>query len=162
MWVRIVAFLIVLVLVIGGVTFPLLAERYAPYENRWNECLLCGRTQIVEKDWRGRKSTTVEEYDHSEWADTLSPDHEHHWVTSSVESREEWFGSSMVGCGGYGTVGQLYLIKSRQGDAAAAPLTDSYLKVARAGNLSDIETFLNKELRPAVDDMLKARDAAAE
>lgn len=162
MWVKIVTFLVVLLAVIGGLTFPLLADRFAPYENKWNECLICGRTQIVEKDWRGRIETKVEEYDHSKWADTLSPDHEHHWATSSVESREDWFGSSMVGCGGYGGISQLYLIKTRQGDNAAQPLADAYLKVAQTGNLNAIQDHVFSEIHPAVEKMIEAERAAIE
>ena len=141
-------------LLIAGASLPILGK-YAPFETRWNECLICGRNQIVERRWRRAPVTTVEAYDHSHWADTLSPGHKHHWATSSVESREEWFGSSMVGCGGIGAIGSLYLIQSRQGEEVAAPLVEKYLKLVKSGNRQAIQTFTVDVVSPAVEAALE-------
>ena len=104
----IILVLTLIALFVAGASMPNLEDKYAPFEIRWNECLICGRSQTVENRWRRAPVTKVEESDHSRWADTLSPGHKHHWAKSSVESREEWFGSSMVGCGGIGGIGSLY------------------------------------------------------
>ena len=68
----------------------------------------------------------------------------------------------MVGCGGYGGISQLYLIKTRQGDDAAQPLADAYLKVARTGNLNAIQDHVFAQIYPAVEEMIKAERTAIE
>jgi|GEM_PF-3069559 hypothetical protein len=154
----IILVLTLIALFVAGASMPNLADKYAPFEVRWNECLICGRSQTVENRWRRTPVTKVEEYDHSRWADTLSPRHKHHWATSSVESREEWFGSSMVGCGGIGGIGSLYYIHSHQGDDVAAPLVEKYLKLAKTGDLTAISDFTRGELSKAVETAVAARN----
>ena len=132
------------------VVYPIAVERSAPYRITYSECLVCGRSRMVEQRWQQAPKETIEAHPHSLWMrPQIDDEHGHWWVGGSSEWRSNWFGYSGVSCGGVGAVSSLHYLATKKGDDVARPFVAKYLQLLEEGDLDAIRNFVHTDVRPA-------------
>jgi hypothetical protein len=130
------------------VAVAVVALAFGPMQQTHSQCLICNRTRV--EKWviglkvRDQVVTNV----HSNWIDTFTPSsHEHVWMGSSSQSRE-WFGSTMIGCGGIATISRIYEQRDRLGEIEARRLLAQYHDLVSNGPEWDALTKFGECLGP--------------
>jgi hypothetical protein len=124
----------------------------APYENRYDECVTCGRARMTTKKWGDKPVEKIETLPHSVWFDQFLPaKHVHQWVTSSTESRSEWFGSEVAACGGLGVISSLHYAQTKVGAQAVKPLVAEYLELAKTAGYNELVEFRQHKVTPLTE-----------
>jgi hypothetical protein len=142
------------IIVVVAIAFVVALTLFAfgPLEQRSSVCQYCGRGHY--ETWRlGIKTwDKVVERESSAWVDTIHPDHSQHiWGWTSTYHRR-WFGRNSVGCGGIDTVGQLFSVRDKIGDAKARELLARYHEIVHLG-MSDKRDFILNEINPLLTNL---------
>ena len=143
-----------IVLVAGAaVGFPIAVERGAPYSITTSECLICGRSRTVDRQWKQSPKETIETHKQSLWMQPqIDSRHEHWWVVGSQEERPEWFAYASIGCGGVGGVSSLHYLATKKGDDVAGPVVLKYLQLVEERDLESILNFVRNDVQTALQD----------
>jgi hypothetical protein len=74
----------------------------APRDGIFSGCLFCGRTRD-ESWWLGIKfKDSISENECSKWVDGFHQNHTNHIWMTSTRQHKQWFGGTVIGCGGLG------------------------------------------------------------
>ncbi len=123
------------VAVVALVFWERIADRFLPTKHRDSQCLICSRQrdQRWVCGWMLKDKITTNVY--SEWIDTFTPlGHQHVWATANISTRDRWFGSMMVGCGGNATISRIYKQRGTLGEQKCQQLVVKFQELARQPN----------------------------
>jgi hypothetical protein len=109
-----IATTVAIVVALGtGPAWRVFEATFAPMRDESRYCKICRRHRHV-RTVRSRKVIDeVSRTDTSDWIDTVIPHHEHHWQGCSSESREHWFGSTVIGCGAGPAVRRIHDLRKK-------------------------------------------------
>ena len=95
-------------------------------------CLVCYRNRVEKWVCGVKIQNDITSTNYSDWIDSFtSSDHKHVWAISTSQHRGDWFGNTLIGCGGIATIPRIFEQRDHLGDAKSQQLVFKYHELLR-------------------------------